>query len=307
MQYSFLLILVMVAMGMGSCEKSTLATCPTSCSNDNLQHIKRVLLVGIDGCRSDAVQKAATPHLDQLIQNGRYSWEVDCDRADAWAAVGWSSLLTGVWANKHGVYDDFYGSKNYEQYPHFLCRIKNYNSCFRTASIVHYSDLNDEIAAPCNSDVLLDYDEDKKVREATKNYIDDCNLDVLFVNFDDVDHAGHLKGFHPDIPHYINAIEQVDAHLGVILEAIYQREANKNEDWLIIVSSNHGGEKDGTHLNASHPDVGHVLGLFRKRNMTHRGLMPVAPSLVDIVPTILDHLSVPVDTTWGLDGRSLNL
>ena len=33
---------------------------------------KKVLFIGIDGCRSDALEAANTPNIDQLIENGLY-------------------------------------------------------------------------------------------------------------------------------------------------------------------------------------------------------------------------------------------
>lgn len=308
MRYTFLCFLFAIAILFGACEKSTKANCTSGCPVDNLQHVNRVLLLGIDGCRPDALQKANTPNIDKLMADGRYSLNVNRGDNYTWSGAGWSTMLTGVWPDKHGVHDNLYGGKNYGQYPHFLCRVKTNNNCFKTASIVHYSDLNKEIASPCNVDVLLDYNRDELVKEAATNYINDCNLDVVFVNFDDVDHAGHTRGFHPDIPQYIQAIEGVDAYIGPILDAVYKREQNNNENWLIIVSTDHGGKIDGTHgFQDNNPEVTRVFSIFRTKNTANKGLMPYDPPLVDIVPTILNHLSIPVDTTWALDGVKVNL
>lgn len=308
MRYTFLGFLLAISILFGACEKSTKANCPSACAVDNLQHVRRVLLLGIDGCRPDALQKANTPNLDKLMTDGRYSFNVNRGDHDTWSGAGWSTMLTGVWPNKHGVHDNLFGGKNYGQYPHFLCRFKENNNCFKTASIVHYSDLNKEIAAPCNADVLLDYNKDALVAEATTNYLKDCNLDVIMVHFDDVDHAGHTRGFHPDIPQYIQAIEGVDTYIGKILEAVYAREANNNEDWLIIVSTDHGGKIDGTHgFHNNDPEVTRVFSIFRNRNTVNKGLMSYDPPLVDIVPTIFDHLSIPVDSSWALDGTKVDL
>jgi len=308
MRYLCLAILIIMVCSFSACEKSTVAECPSACANDNLQHVKRVLLIGIDGCRPDALKKANTPNIDKLIADGRYSYYVDRGQEYTWSGAGWSTMLTGVWPAKHGVTDNLYGGQNYGQYPHFLCRIKDNSACFKTASFVHYKDLNDEIAAPCNPDVLLDYNNDLQVAEATANYINGCNLDAVFINFDDVDHAGHTRGFHPDIPQYIAAIEEVDVRLGPILEAVYTRESQNGEDWLVVVSTDHGGKIDGTHgFHENDPDVTRVFSIYRTRNTNNKGEMSYNPPLVDIVPTMLDHLSVPIDTLWGLDGVKVDL
>lgn len=299
---------ILIGLSFSACEKTTDAHCPEDCTSNNLQHVKRVLLIGIDGCRSDALQVANTPNLDKLIANSRYSWTLDRGNTDTGTGTGWSTMLTGVWAAKHGVKDDLYTGKNYGQYPHFLCRVKEASDCFKTASIVHYAAINDEVAAPCNADVLRDYDEDKKVKEAVTNYLNDCDMDVIFAHFDDVDHAGHSRGFHPSISQYIDAIEGVDTDLEPILEAVYEREANNNEDWLIIVSTNHGGTIEGTQDDQdNNPEVTRVFGIFRTKNTANPGGLRYSPELVDIVPTIFNHLDIPINNTWNLDGVGVAL
>ncbi|MBK8659915.1 MAG: alkaline phosphatase family protein [Bacteroidetes bacterium] len=62
---------------------------------------RKVLIIGIDGTRSDALQQANVPNLDALIANGLYTY-------DAWhcgitvSGPSWSTIMTGVWWNKHG-------------------------------------------------------------------------------------------------------------------------------------------------------------------------------------------------------------
>lgn len=301
-------LIALFVVGFSACEKSTEANCPSECANNNIQHVNRVLVLGIDGCRSDALQQANTPNLDQLIANGRYSWFVDRGNHYTWSGAGWSSLLTGVWPDKHGVTDNLYGGKNYGQYPHFMCRLKKNSDCFKLASIVHYAALNDEIASPCNVDVLLDYSEDELVTQAAVNHINDCEFDVVFVNFDDVDHAGHTRGFHPSIPQYMAAIEGVDAYVGRIMEVIYNRESSSNENWLVVVGTDHGGKQNGTHgFHDNDTDVTRVFSIYRKRTVQNQGLMNYDPAIVDIVPTIFDHLSIPIDANWELDGTKVDL
>ncbi len=40
------------------------------------QETKKVLIIGIDGCRMDALQIAATPNIDGLIEEAIYSPDV---------------------------------------------------------------------------------------------------------------------------------------------------------------------------------------------------------------------------------------
>ncbi|MEM8584653.1 MAG: LamG-like jellyroll fold domain-containing protein, partial [Bacteroidota bacterium] len=53
--------------------------------------------------------------------------------------------------------------------------------------------------------------------------------------------AGHSSGFSSAVPNYIQQIEEVDAHIGQIMAALTARSNYANEDWLIILTPDHGG------------------------------------------------------------------
>jgi len=63
----------------------------------------------------------------------------------------------------------------------------------------------------------------------------------MFLHFDDVDHAGHAEGFSPNVSQYITAIEGVDAYISPIMQSISQRPNYANEDWLVLITTDHGG------------------------------------------------------------------
>ena len=63
---------------------------------------KKVLLIGLDGVRVDILAQAHTPNIDALIANGTFSGEAQT-RPPTVSGPGWSSMLTGVWGDKHKV------------------------------------------------------------------------------------------------------------------------------------------------------------------------------------------------------------
>src|SRR5580765_8521405 len=86
--------------------------------------VKKVLYIGLDGTRFDAIEKADTPNLDALMKDGIYS--DTClilgdryQKNDTISGPGWSSILTGVWADKHGVHDNSFLGSHYKEFPHF--------------------------------------------------------------------------------------------------------------------------------------------------------------------------------------------
>ena len=199
----------------------------------------RVLIIGIDGCRPDALKVANTPNIDKLLLKATFSF-------DAWnegttvSGPSWSAMLTGVWQNKHGVNDNSFIGKNYDEYPHFFKHVEDYNSDFNTVSICQWGPINDHIAAPF-ADLTINVPSETALINETVNYLTNMDPDALFVHFDDVDGAGHSYGYGPQIQQYILAIEEVDAGIGQIIEAIENRDSYLEEKWLIIVSTDHGG------------------------------------------------------------------
>lgn len=202
----------------------------------------KVLLIGIDGCRWDAVVAANAPAIDNLLNNAIYS-DNGLTEYKTWSGTGWSGMLTGVWHTKHGVVDNSFSGSNYTQYPDFISRAESYNPNLSTISVVH--------CAPINTNIIQAIDQeysvatDSEVKNTAVNILTKNNPDVLFVAFDDVDHAGHSYGFSPTTTQYIQTIETTDGYISEILTALYNRTNYANEDWLIVLTTDHGGIPSG--------------------------------------------------------------
>ncbi len=72
----------------------------------------------------------------------------------------------------------------------------------------------------------------------------DC-ADFVFVIYEDTDSAGHDYGFTYNNPTYKEAFNTMDAYGYEVIKAIEARETYETEDWLIIVTSDHGGIETG--------------------------------------------------------------
>ena len=60
----------------------------------------RVLIIGIDGTRSDCLETAETPAIDALISQGIYSPDA-LNNDITYSGPGWSAMLCGVWSDSH--------------------------------------------------------------------------------------------------------------------------------------------------------------------------------------------------------------
>ena len=300
-------------------------------------HKRKVLVIGIDGCRSDALQLANTPSIDSLVAHGFYTYDSwHCDISIS--GPSWSSIMCGVYHWKHGVTNNSYTGSNYNRYPYFPTLAKQIDSTFKC---VQYTEWN-----PMSSDVYNDGWDQKIV--GTDGYsqgtgtaavalIADPKTDVLFTYFDHVDLTGHASGFSPTNPSYIQAIEEVDVQVGNIINAMRARPTYNQEDWLVLLITDHGGigtghggvsyeerhiwwigySERGIHLRASGPQDTVTLNnppdpgfYYVDQNGVDTAKQHLSPVQADIAVTALHHLIYDSgkrperDTTWNLDGRS---
>lgn len=149
-------------------------------------------------------------------------------------------------------------------------------------------------------------DGDKQAADEAVKYLADGDPAVLFVYFGHVDNTGHGYGFHPKSPKYTNAIEEADAHLGRVLEAIEKRGTRKQEDWLVVVTTDHGGKGRGHFPGAKEPEIRTGFLIVSGASATKERLKGKTAT-VDVVPTVLTHLGIPIDPDWKLDGKSVGL
>lgn len=198
---------------------------------------KKVLFIGIDGCRADVMMSSTTPNIQNLISQSIYSLDGLC-ASTTWSGNGWSTMLTGVWHNKHNVQDNNFTAPNFTAYPDFLTRAEIFNPNLRTISLAHWSPINTTIIN--NADVKTNFTTDLAVKNAAVAALQSDNPDILFVDFDDVDHAGHSYGFSSTVPQYVSSMQTTDQYIGEIVTAMKSRATYNNEDWLVVVTTDHG-------------------------------------------------------------------
>lgn len=280
---------------------------------------KKVLLIGIDGCRFDAIRKANTPNLTKLINAGSHSSTAlilgsRYRENDTISGPGWSSILTGVWADKHGVHDNSFRGKRYDQYPHVFARLKSVRPELSTASFVTWDPIAVHITADSGADVSRSFKPenkdyagaDEECAQAAAERLATANDDFVFFYIGQVDEAGHSKGFHPTVPEYIAAIERADQLVGKVLQAVESRATADQEDWLIIVTSDHGGSGLTHSKGHNNPEIlNSMLIVAGKSSQT--GVLEPPVEIVDAVATAATHLGIKVDEQWDWDGRPQGL
>lgn len=199
---------------------------------------RKLLFIGIDGCRWDAVVAADALQIDNLLPHAIFSSD-GLTEYTTLSGTGWSNMLTGVWHTSHGVTDNSFSGSNYQLYPDFISRIESEDADLNTYTVVHWAPINDNIIQA--ADHKINVGTDLAVKDTAVAILTNTDPDVLFVAFDDVDHAGHSFGFSPTTPGYIEAIETTDNYISDVITALYGRPDYAHEDWLIVLTTDHGG------------------------------------------------------------------
>ena len=224
---------------------------------------KKAIVIGFDGCRADALNLAKKENsvINTLLNDGASINLTYCggvnypeeNTQDTSTAPGWCSILTGEWADVHGITaNDITKNLDTKTLMTSLTEEKTIDSAsFITRWAGHFSRddatylLEKEYCEANNLNVAFNKcDNDEASHSFTLEEIskEDC-ADFIFVIYEPTDSTGHDKGFSYNNPEYQEAFVKSDAYGYEALSAIKARESYDTEDWLIIVTSDHGGIK----------------------------------------------------------------
>lgn len=294
---------------------------------------KRVLFIGIDGCRADALvsamERGLAPQMktlsessDGLLTRQFYAGgEIGTPTHQSTVSgPGWTSLLTGVWIDKHGVKDNRFIGGRLQSYSYFMRHIKEVRPKAFCASFADWPPIHDYIADgsrvegkefldvkfTCVPDAKRHFvdnpEKDIEVRDEALKTLRTQNPDAMFVYFGQVDEFGHgatdsRANFSPDSTLYLNAISHVDSHVGELLRAMRAREKFAEEDWLVLITTDHGGRGNG---HGGDSDVERNIWLVAHGKALPREKLLNEPTpQTALVPMIYQHLGITPKPEWN--------
>jgi len=243
------------------------------------------------------------------------------------SAVGYNSLLTSTWLNKHNVDGNNIKAPNYhyqnvfrifkDQFPQKKTAIFSSWLDNRTKLIddhlpdagklidIHFDGYElDTVNFPHDSEHEYMHKIDEKVTDEAAITIKDKAPDLSWIYLEYTDDMGHMHG---DGPQYYNAVKLMDAQIGRVLDAIAYRKKKYKEDWLLILTTDHGrNEKDGrdhggqsvrqrtTWMASNYPHLNNYVQYYN-------------PAIVDIVPSIANFIgmTIPKNVAQEMDGVPL--
>ncbi len=172
-------------------------------------------------------------------------------------APGWAAITTGCWGVENGVIDNPDAEKNTNiknrKKKTFMLEYaeKGYNTTFMASWSAHRITYREEIMYVDVAQKPMDYyipENDYLVHERLLSCVTEGSAyekDVIFCIYDWADHNGHGSGFTNDNKNYVNAVRNNDNLMYEVIQQVVNREGYKNEteDWLIILTADHGGIK----------------------------------------------------------------
>ncbi|MFJ8741579.1 alkaline phosphatase family protein [Embleya sp. NPDC127516] len=264
----------------------------------------KTLVIGIDGLRFDKLRSGDAPNLKALMAGGvtASSNLYAQPFAPTVSGPGWSTIATGVWPDKHGVHDNSFAGSQYDKYPDFATRLETAQPAASTLVVGAWEPISSKIFSP-KVDVRVSTDENDDLATAdTAQYLSTGNPDVAFMHLDAVDGAGHNNG--GSSVEYAQAVREADTRVGRVLDALRGRATYAQEDWLIMVTTDHGHTDSGGH-GGDTPQERQTFVIANGGGMP-AGTVRDDVRLVDIAPTVLKHEGVRIDPAWGLDGQPID-
>ncbi|MGN0127838.1 alkaline phosphatase family protein [Glutamicibacter soli] len=264
---------------------------------------KKTLVIGLDGAAMAQINKKNTPNMAKLISEGMVSESnlYANPMAPTVSGAGWSSIATGVWPDKHKVPDNSFSNPNYDQYPDYLTRIENARAQSSTLVVGTWSPIPDKVFAK-GADLKLRGGNDAGTTAKAVDYLLNGNPDSTFVHLDEIDGAGHSNG--SDSIAYTRGHKTADQQIGQMLQAIEQRKTYHKEDWVVMVTSDHGHTPGGGHGGSSIRE--RATFVIANGKQFKAGTERHDVKITDIAPTVLKHQGVRIEDEWNLDGKNIS-
>ena len=292
----------------------------------------KVVFVIVDGIPADVIERVPTPTIDAIATVGGYSRAAvggpigEPGETPTISAPGYMSLITGTWANKHNVYKNYGISPDYRYWNLFrLARSEKPElqlAIFSTwtdnrtillgEGLAEAGDWRFDVVVdglekdavrfpPRPSDAHIADIDDAVSRDAARE-IESEGPDLSWVYLQYTDDVGHEHG---DSPELDQAVVVMDARLSMVWSAVQARQKAFGEDWLVIVTTDHGREALTGRSHGGQSERERTIWIATNSQRLTPDFYSM-PAIVDIYPSIATHLgiTIPEQVARHLDGAS---
>ncbi|MDQ8161326.1 MAG: alkaline phosphatase family protein [Gemmatimonadota bacterium] len=293
---------------------------------------RKAVFILLDGIPADVIEQVDTPMLDEIAAAGGYArasvggQQGGRTETPTISAPGYMSLLTGTWANKHNVWNNNNQSPNYAYWNVFRI-VESVDPSRTTALFSTWLDNRTVLVGegrPGAGDFRLDHTADgferdtvafphdrasryiqaidERVATDAAQYIAANGPDLSWVYLQHTDDVAHANG---DSEAFHTAVRQADARVGRIWAAVKQRQA-LGEHWMIVVTTDHGRDARTGRGHGGQSERERITWIVTNQSRLNARFTRGTPAIVDIAPSILQHLRIAVPTAVAreMDGVS---
>ncbi|MGO1070992.1 alkaline phosphatase family protein [Lysobacter sp. CA199] len=208
---------------------------------------RHVLLIGLDGLRGDALiceGCAKPPTISALIADGAFHGNVLAGGGQATVSgPGWGSVFTGYWADQHGVTGNDINLPLKK--PHVFDLIKQAYPTATTAVVADWANLTANLRPKQADYVVANAAKDsRRAADAVKQWLSQTHAPTAifyYLHNPDI----HACCYDPLNANYQQKILAEDAQIKQVLDALVRRPNYAQEQWLIVLTSDHGGLSTG--------------------------------------------------------------
>ena len=199
--------------------------------------ISHVIIIGVDGGGA-FFEEADTPNLDRIMEKGSVTYGCITSKPTI-SAQCWGSMLHGVTPVYHSLTNGIVESVPFPEdspYPSVFKVIRENIPDAELASFCDWNPINIGIIEE-GIGVKKDTGNDAELTDKICEYLENNDPTLMFVQFDEVDSAGHSSGYGGE--RHLQQLNITDGYIQRIYETLEKR--GLIESTLFIVSADHGG------------------------------------------------------------------